>query len=74
MVCSEVTLQTYVPPRAEDTGLQSTVKTIFHMTNISRVGGKKNKKKTKHHSIVLPFLVHDILTKDFLDLKCEMLF
>lgn len=49
MVCSEVTLQTYVPPRAEDTGLQSTVKTIFHMTNISRVGGKKKeeKKQTK---------------------------
>lgn len=45
MVCSEVTLQTYVPPRAEDTGLQSTVKTIFHMTNISRVGGKKKEKK-----------------------------
>lgn len=51
MVCSEVTLQTYVPPRAEDTGLQSTVKTIFHMTNISRVGGeKKKKKKTKQET------------------------
>lgn len=66
MVCSEVTLQTYVPPRAEDTGLQSTVKTIFHMTNISRVGGEKKKKnKTRnqaktHYKSVLKSLFHSI--------------
>lgn len=71
MVCSEVTLQTYVPPRAEDTGLQSTVKTIFHMTNISRVGGKKKEKRTNkknktrnqaktHYKSVLKSLFHSI--------------
>lgn len=48
MVCSEVTLLLVAHKFAEDTGLQSTVKTIFHMTNISRVGGeKKEKKQTK---------------------------